>query len=197
MGRPAKYTEDQILDSALAAMAAGGDPGTTTVAAIAAGLGAPIGSIYHRFASRELLLAHLWTRTVREFQHGFLAALTDDDLDTAADDAALHVVRWSREHLPQAQLLVLHRREALAARWPEGLGGQLAELNKSVESALKDYARWRYGRAGAAEQQRVVFALVDVPAAAVRRFLLKGLPPPPSVEHLVTAASRCVLAARP
>lgn len=196
MGRPAKYSEDQILDSALAVMAAG-DPGSTTVAAIAAGLGAPIGSIYHRYASRELLLAHLWIRTVREFQQGFLAALCNEDLDAAADDAALHVVRWSRGHLPQAQLLVLHRREALAARWPDELGGQLAELNTSVESALKDFARGRYGRAGTAEQQRVVFALVDVPGAGVRRFLLKGRPPPTSVDHLVTAASRCVLAARP
>lgn len=196
MGRPPKYTEEQILDSALAVLAAG-DPGTTTMAAIAAGLGAPIGSIYHRYASRELLLAHLWIRTVREFQHGFLTALTNTDLDEAADGAALHVLRWSREHLPQAQLLLLHRRQALATRWPEELGGQLAELNTSLESALKDYARRRYGRAGAAEQQRVVLALVDVPGAAVRRFLLEGRPPPPSVDHFVTAASRAVLATTP
>lgn len=194
MGRPAKYTEDQILDSALA-VAAAGDPISTTVAAIAAGLGAPIGSIYHRFASRELLLAHLWIRTVKEFHQGFLTALANEDLDAAADDAALHVVRWSRTHLPKAQLLVLHRREALAARWPAELGPPLARLNTAVESALTDYARRRYGSAGGAEQQRVVFALVDLPAAAVKRHLMNDRPPPSSVDRLVTAASRCVLAA--
>ncbi len=196
MGRPAKYTEEQILDSALTVLAAG-NPASTTVAAIAAGLGAPIGSIYHRFASRELLLANLWMRTVREFQRGFIDAFAHPDLDSAAEQAALHVLRWSRENLAQAQLLVLHRRDALAARWPEELGGQLAELNSGVEKALMDHTRRRYGRAGPVEQQRVLFALVDIPSAAVRRFLVKGEPPPPAIDPLVIEASRCVLSATP
>ncbi len=196
MGRPAKYTEEQILDSALQVLIAG-DPASTTIAAIAGGLDAPVGSIYHRYASRDLILAHLWIRTIREFQVGFLAAIDNDDLDVAADDAALYAVRWSREHLPQAQLLLLHRRQALAAQWPQELGEQLADLNGGLERAVKDYARRRYGRAGTRQQQQVVLALVDVPRAAVRRFLLGGRPPPASIDHLVTAASRAVLSETP
>ena len=44
MGRSAKFDEEQILDAALGIVARDG-PGAATMAAIAAALGAPIGSI--------------------------------------------------------------------------------------------------------------------------------------------------------
>ena len=69
MPRPAKFTEDQILDSALRLVAEGG-PGAATIAGIAGLLGAPVGSIYHRFRSRDLLLARFWIRTIKDFQKG-------------------------------------------------------------------------------------------------------------------------------
>jgi hypothetical protein len=43
--------------------------------------------------------------------------------------------------------------------------------------------------------QRVVFALVDVPYAASRRYLLLGEAPPPVADDLVRTASASVLAA--
>ncbi|WP_084780239.1 TetR family transcriptional regulator [Planobispora rosea] len=49
MGRPAKFGNDQILDAA-AELAAEGGQAAVTVAAIAARLGAPSGSICHRAA---------------------------------------------------------------------------------------------------------------------------------------------------
>jgi len=187
-----RFTEDQILDATLRLMAAGG-PGAATVAAIGELLGAPVGSIYHRFTSRDLVFAQLWVRTVKRFQHGFLAALAGDDLDAAALGAALHIVRWSREHVDEARVLLLFRREDLAERWAEDLGEELATLNMEVESALRAYARRRYGRDGDVVVQRVTFALVDVPYAAGRRYLLAGQPPPPSVDDLVAATCRCIL----
>jgi len=193
MGRHAKFNEDQILDATLHLVADGG-PGAATIAAIAERLGAPSGSLYHRFKSRDLLLARLWVRTIKRFQRGFLAALAGDDLDAAALGAALHVVRWSREHMDEARVLLLFRREDLAARWAEDLGKELASLNSDVESALRDYARRRYGEEGGAVMQRVTFALVDVPYAAGRRYLLADTPPPPSVDALMAATCRCILA---
>ena len=41
-----------------------------TMAAVAASLDAPIGSLYHRFNSKEELLARLWLRTAERFQEG-------------------------------------------------------------------------------------------------------------------------------
>ena len=57
-----KYTEEQILDAAATLVADAGLE-SVSVAAIARVVGAPSGSIYHRFASRKHLLGALWVRT--------------------------------------------------------------------------------------------------------------------------------------
>jgi len=191
--RPAKFTEDQILDSALRLVAEGG-PGAATIAGIAGLLGAPVGSIYPRFRSRDLLLARLWIRTIKDFQKGFLEALEADDLDEATLGAALYNVEWTREHLEEARVLLLYRREELAERWPEELGGELATINADVEVAVKNHAVMRYGKGvSAAALRRVVFTLVDVPYAVGRRHLINGEPPPPLADELIAETLWCVL----
>lgn len=193
VGRTAKFTEDDVLDAALAVIATQG-PAGATINAIAARLDAPVGSIYHRFRSRDLLLARLWIRSIRRFQAGFIAALAPEgDPLVAGLDAALHVVRWSRQHTEEARVMVLYRREDLAARWPAELGDELARLNGAVEAAVAAYARRRYGRSDPESLRRVAFALVDIPYAAARRSLLAGEAPPPFVDELVRTAVRAVL----
>jgi AcrR family transcriptional regulator len=193
VARPAKYTEAQMLDAALRLVAEGG-PEAATIAGIAGLLGAPVGSIYHRFASRDLLLARLWIRTIKSFQGGFIEALEDDDLDEAALGAALYNVDWTREHLQEARVLLLYRREELAERWPEELGEDLASINAEVEAAIVGHAIRRYGKeVDAAAVRRVVFALVDVPYAVGRRHLINGEPPPSLADELVIETLRCVL----
>lgn len=196
MGRPAKFDSEQILDTTAQVLAEAG-PGQATVAAIAQRLGAPSGSIYHRFESRDLLLARLWIRTVRRAQEGFLAALTLPDLEQAALEAALHIPRWSRQHLPEATVLLLYRREDLGDRWPQELGVEVAELNKGMEAAVRAFTRRRFGRSTPASLQTVAFALVDVPYGASRRYLLAGKPPPPAVDELIVRTCRCVLSLGP
>lgn len=193
MPRPAKFTEGQILDAALRLVAEGG-PGAATIAGIAGLLGAPVGSIYHRFTSRDFLLARLWIRTIKGFQKGFIEALEADDLDEAAFGAALYNVDWTREHLQEARVLLLYRREELAERWPEELGEELATINADVEAAVMNHTIRRYGKeVDAAALRRVVFALVDVPYAVGRRHLINGEPPPPLANELVTETLWCVL----
>jgi AcrR family transcriptional regulator len=58
MPRPSRFSEAQILDATAAIVAAGG-PGAATIGAIGNVLKAPSGSIYHRFASRDVLLGRL------------------------------------------------------------------------------------------------------------------------------------------
>jgi AcrR family transcriptional regulator len=193
MARPSKFTEEQMFDAALRLVADGG-PGAATIAGLAGTLGAPVGSIYHRFRSRDLLLARLWLRTIKRFQRGFLDALADEDLDRAALGSAQYAVRWVRDHLDEARLLMLYRREdLLAARWPGDLAADLAALNTGIEAALREHARRRYGRDDPPALGRVTFALVDVPYAAARRYLAAGQPPPPAVDDLVAATCRCIL----
>lgn len=186
MPRPAKFDDDQMLDAAMRLVASGG-PGAATISGIAGLVGAPVGSIYHRFGSRDLLLARLWVRTIGRFQRGFIEALEAEDPNEAALGAALYNVDWTRRHLEEARVLLLYRLEDLAERWPDELGEELSTLNADVFAAVRDHAIRRYGEdAGAAEIRRVVFALVDVPYAAGRRHLVNGEPPPPLVDELVT-----------
>jgi AcrR family transcriptional regulator len=193
MGRPPKFDSDQILDAAAFLVAEGG-PSQATVAGIANRLGAPSGSIYHRFESKDLLLARLWIRTVRRAQAGFLDALALEDLTEAALRAALHIPRWSRRHLADASVLLLYRQEDLAERWPEELGSELSELNSELYKSVREFTRRRFGRVTAAQLQTVAFCLVDVPYAACRRYLLARTPPPPIVDNLVKRACECTLA---
>jgi AcrR family transcriptional regulator len=192
MGRPAKFNTEQILD-ATAQLVAEGGPGLATVAGIADRLGAPTGSIYHRFNSRDLLLARLWIRTVRRAQEGAVAAISQADAKKAAIDFALHVPRWSRSNLADACVLLLYRREQLAEQWPAELGGELASLNDPLKAAIRSFVRRRFGSVTKANLEMTSFALLDVPYAAVRRYLITGNPPPPSVDDLIARTVRCIL----
>lgn len=176
MGRPAKFTREDILAAALEITAESG-PGAVTMAALAARLGAPTGSLYHRFASRDLLLADLWIHGVRRFQRGFVEALAADD----ALAAALHTPRWCRSHPARARLLLLHRRQDVVADWPERLGPEAELLERERTDALSDFAARHPGL----DPETLAFATVDVPYGAVRRHLLAGRRPPEAVDELI------------
>jgi AcrR family transcriptional regulator len=192
VGRPAKFDSDEILDVTVLLIAERG-VGQATVSEIARRLRAPTGSIYHRFESRDLLLARLWMRTVRRAQTGFLCALGERDIEAAAQRAALHMLRWSREHPVEASLLLLYRREDLVDRWPEALGEEASSLNDEMREAVRGFTRRRFGRVTPARLQAVAFALVDVPYAACRRYLIAGQDPPPSLDELVLKTCACTL----
>ena len=93
MGRIAKFGREDMARAALE-LAAERGPQAVTVAAIAAAIGAPTGSIYHRFDSREELLAEIWMDVVESFQRGFIERLaTASDIDGAAA-AACFMAEW-------------------------------------------------------------------------------------------------------
>src|SRR5438067_4092316 len=105
MAKP-RFDRADFLDAALALIAEGGPP-AATVAAIAERLGAPTGSFYHRFASRDVLFGELWLRTVRDFQRGIGEALDAGE----GLRAALHTPAWVRAHPGEARLLLLYHRD--------------------------------------------------------------------------------------
>lgn len=192
LGRHAKFTEDQIIDTAATLISIDG-PDHLSMADVAARIGAPTGSIYYRFASRDLLMARTWIRTVKRAQTGFVEALAHPEVRTAAIDAALHIVRWSRSHLAEAKVLLLYRRVDLASEWPSELGEELEQLNRPIERAMKNLVRRLPDGSAAPVGAAVSFALVDVPYGAVRRYLAAGKPPPAAVDSLVELTCDCVL----
>src|SRR4029453_16427370 len=114
---------DAVLAGALRVVAREGPRGST-IGQIAEEVRAPSGSIYHRFASRDALLAELWLETVEDFQREFLAALEGPDTLERGVAAALYTPQWARERLPEARLLLVHRREDLVGGgWPGELTG--------------------------------------------------------------------------
>lgn len=192
MGRRAKFTEDDFLDAALHLVALGGTR-AVTVSAITALLGAPSGSVYHRFASMELLLARLWIRSVRSYQDGLLDALAADDTTAAA----LHMVRWSRGHTDEATVLLLYRKEELAAHWPDELGAELDTLNSAAIAASVAHGERRYGRTDREFRERLALAIADLPFAVCRRHLVQGKPPPPEVDDMVADLCNHLLVSAP
>jgi AcrR family transcriptional regulator len=188
MAHPA-FDNSDFLNAALALVAEHG-PSAVTVAAISARLKAPTGSFYHRFASRDALLAQLWFDTVVEFQQGIEAALDAGD----GLRAALHTPAWVREHLDEGRLLLLyHRDDFVHGDWPQALRDGLAEQGRRGEVRLRKFARDTFGRAGPNEIRRAQFVLAEVPVAAVRQYLMRREPPPKLVDELIRTTWHAVV----
>src|SRR5262245_65686223 len=108
MARPEKFTEDRILDAA-GALVAGGGPSFATITAIGAAIGAPNGSIYHRFKTRDSLLGRLWLKKATFFQNNFVSALDHPDPYQAGLNAALSLPRSVRADFVGARIMLLYR----------------------------------------------------------------------------------------
>lgn len=170
MGRISRFSAEQILDAAQELLVRGGSE-AATVTGIAEMLGAPSGSIYHRFASRDLIIATLWVRTVHNFQSGYLRALNNPDRATAQIDAVRHILSWSDSNPEGARLLLRHSRDQLLRDWPEALGVELGVLNDNVRLALTSFASDWFGSVNPERIGRARLALIELPYAAVRLHL--------------------------
>lgn len=185
----AAFQEADFIASARE-LAAEHGPAAVTVEAIVRRIGAPTGSFYHRFNSRETVLARVWLEAIGSYQQGFLEALEAND----GLAAALHAVHWARRDPTTAALVLLHRRQDfLAGDWPAPLREEVEAQWRQVEEAVRDFAARAFGRANAQSIRRAQFALADIPIAAVRPHLARREPPPPIVDHLVTAAYKAVM----
>lgn len=192
MARPARFTDDDLLDAAAVALGEVG-PGLT-VADVGRAAGAPTGSIYHRFASRDELLARLWIRSIQRFHVGLLAAFETDDPDAAVVAAATHVPRYCREHPRDALAMTLHRQSRLVETCPEDLRETVAHVNDDIEAATRALVRRRYGRVTARRTEVVRIATRLCPYGMVRPFV--GGPVPDLLDDAV-AASALAIAALP
>lgn len=192
MARPSKYSVEDLLDVSRDIVVESG-PAALTVSAVARIVGAPSGSLYHRFASRDELAAALWVRSVRHFQEAYLSRLDDPDPLKASLEAAVHVVTWSRANLNEARLLVLFRGDDLVlAAWPEHLRTERRRLRRELSDGIKALQD-ALGATTVDQRRRVTFGIVDVPYAAVRPALLAGQAPPESTESLVIETVRHAL----
>jgi AcrR family transcriptional regulator len=180
MGRPLFAGADFL--AAARAIAAERGPAAVTVGSVTRRLGAPTGSFYYRFASRDLLLGELWLAGVVAFQEGFFAAV--DAGDGLA--AALHMPAWVRANPDDARLLLLYsRHDFVTGEWPATLAAAVADQARRFETGLADFARGTLGGADPDALRLAQFVLADVPLAAVRPHLQRREAPPPLVDELI------------
>ncbi|MGI5269408.1 TetR family transcriptional regulator [Nonomuraea sp. CA-218870] len=194
MARPARFTADQFVDAAVRKAAAAG-PAAVTMSAVAAELGAPNGSIYHRFATRTDLLAETWLRTVESFQEGYLAVVGTPTRDAAAQvarAAARQVVAWSRAHPEQATVLLYGADDFDRAHWSEPHRRRAEAGNQRVHAALATLADTLEPHTPESAD-RVTLALIDLPLALVRRHLRAGAALPPHAEDLAEDSAAALL----
>jgi AcrR family transcriptional regulator len=193
VGRRPRFTKDQFTVAALGLVSEGG-PKAVTIAAIASRTGAPVGSVYHRFPSREHLLAEAWLDLADSFQRGFIGLLEKGD----PVEAALYTVRWVRRHPREAKVLLLHRKEDLVAgNWPSEVLRQAADLGGELRSALASFSKCFFGSPDKRFIRRTVFALIDIPLAAVRRSLERDRVPSPAVYSLVRESCETLMRRMP
>jgi AcrR family transcriptional regulator len=182
-----------MLDAARDLLLAEGSP-SATMEAIAAASGAPTGTLYHRFRSRDELIARLWMRAVYRSQASFVAAMERDDAREAAVAAAMSIIEFCEEHPQDARLLAAFRREDLIRALPDGpLAEELHVLNRPVERAVVQLAQRLYGKRSRAALDRTLLAVLDLPYGAARRYLLMKAPLPAYLRTDLNRALRAVL----
>jgi AcrR family transcriptional regulator len=181
VGRKPRFSEDSFTKTALEIVSQDG-PAGLTIAAVARRAKAPVGSVYHRFPSKDLLVAELWLQTVESFQEGFLKLLKEGQ----GREAAMYTPRWVRQYVNEARLLLLYRRDELMSdKWPEELAERAGRVAQELDRGIEQFTETCLGEVTDDNLQRAVFALIDVPFAAVRRHLQYGNVPPGIVDKLV------------
>jgi AcrR family transcriptional regulator len=190
---PRKHDTDEILDAARTLVLRDG-PRAASVAAIAKESGAPVGTLYHRFGSRDGVLAAAWLRAVERFQQRALEAATEPDPLDAAVAMATTAIRFARAQPDDvALLLAIRRGDLLDADPGDSFRAQLNAINAPLDAALARLARELRGRADARSLDAVTRAVVDLPGAAVRRHLRSDRKFPGWLEADVAAATRALL----
>lgn len=161
--------------------------GTMTLHDVVAETGVSVGSLYHRYGSREGLLAQTWLDAVRAFQSGFLIAIKSGD-DNAGERAALATPQFCRAEPGRAVVLACCRRtEFIFDEMPHALQAEIYTINEQTRVSIRRFAK-RTGYSWRACQ----LALIAFPLGAVRLYL-PTRPVPHAIDAYIVEAYRSVI----
>ena len=183
MVRTAKFDAGAFVEAAIDLIADGG-PAAASTTAIARKVGAPTGSLYHRFESRAAVVATAWADV-----HGPFVARLDPLLRSGRiTDAALALSHWVREDITRARFLLLNEGGAIIDEPPpEHLRMEIGRQEDRIDAAFQTCL----AVCGVDPQDneavaRVRFLVFDGPIALVRPHLLAKQRPPPFVDAMIT-----------
>jgi AcrR family transcriptional regulator len=180
-----------ILDAAVRLLAAG-SADAITIAGVIREAAVSSGSVYHRFPNRAALLAAVWNRAVGGF-HAELYPLFAGEPVAAAAALGRRTVSWCRANPVDARVLLAGLGAFEPAAWP-------AESRSAREA---DQARWDehirhlvtgLKAATGHETTEILLVVLDLPYAAVRRYLGAGRDIPATLEGIVERVIRTQLA---
>ncbi|GAA0036476.1 TetR/AcrR family transcriptional regulator [Brevibacterium metallidurans] len=189
MARPARFSDDDILDGAASALAEHGP--RATIADVAAAIGGPTGSIYHRFASRDEVFARLWLRSIGRFHAGLLAAYGLPDPREAVAASARHVSAFCRDDPLAARSMLLHRQSTLAAEGPAGVRDEAAHINDDIDAAMDDLLLRRFPDPTPHRRELLSMGTRLAPYGIVRPFI--GGEVPAWVDDAVAASAQAIV----
>ena len=186
MVRLAKYNEDSFIDSAIQIAAQCGI-GAVSMASIASQAGAPVGSLYHRFDSRNAVLARAWLKVRADFRAQVSCHWTRGDTWLAVEA----LVQWCRNKPVYARFM-------LQSDDAPDFGDLPAQLRAELEAdqAELDAAFTRCVQSLPARVDNPVhvlrFILIGAPVAIVKPFLSQDLPIPPSIDAILRSSHDAV-----
>ncbi|TBL45049.1 TetR/AcrR family transcriptional regulator [Verrucosispora sp. SN26_14.1] len=191
MPQPVKYSTDVLLDAVRVLLLDGG-PAAASARAVCLATGASSGTVYHRFPTRDDLVAAAWLRAQDRFLDAYLGALSLPDTDHAVDAAAT-VLTWSRTHPEDATLLL---RLALRDLLHRDLSAPLQRRAETNQRALHEKLTALATHTGHPLAD-VLLAVVDLPYTVVRRVLQTGNVPTDDDVAAVRRAATALLAPHP
>lgn len=184
MGRRSTFSDQLVFTAVSSQIALGGE---FKIWELAQSTGVSIGSLYHRYGSREGLLAAAWLDAQLSSLEPFLSALGGPGLE-AGEAAALAMPKFARQHYDKAVILCLGRHETLLTEnAPKEYSAASEEANKNARKALRDFATREK-----LSMQACMHGIVAFPLAAVKLYLpYKRVPN--SVDGFVRAAYHSVI----
>lgn len=186
MGRTSRVNDSSVYAAVGRQLS---ENGTMTLQGVVGETGVSVGSLYHRYGSREDLLAQTWLDAVRAFQSRFLAAIESGD-EHAGERAALATPKFCRAEPGRAVVLACCRRpEFISNETPAALEAEICRVNDNAIAAIRRYAR-RMGYSLHACR----LGLVAFPLGAVRLYL-PDRPVPRAIDRYVSEAFRSVIRA--
>ena len=187
MGRRSTFSDDDVFAAVGRMLVRDGE---VRMQSVVEETGVSVGSLYHRFGSREGLLARAWLDTLAAFHARFLAAL-DHPGDVPGLAAALETPRFCRDEPDKALILVCCRRsELMSDNTPEALQAELATANDRVMAAIDAFCR----RTGL-PLEIARLGLIGFPLGAAKLYM-PAEPVPEALDEEIERAYRAVVLPR-
>ncbi len=161
--------------------------GAVTLQGVVDGTGFSMGSLYHRYRSREGLLAAAWLDALEAFQGQFAPLIEQGGLDAGARAALLTPVFCRQEPARAVILACCRASEFVSDDTPAPLRERIDLANRRAAGALK-----RFSQRVEVDLMTCQLAIVGMPLGAVRLFL-PAQPVPLALDERIHTAYRALM----